>query len=84
MSMPLASLAYLALGAVCVATAVIVIRAYRQFIRSDPATTMTGDVVFVILFGSWSPPALLAAFLFYIGAVSVLMGLFIGWQWIVH
>jgi hypothetical protein len=83
MPMPLASAAYLLLGVLCVAVAVHVVRTYRQFIKSDPATTITSDLVFVLLFGSWSPPALLAAIVFYIGALSLLLGLFIAWQWLV-
>lgn len=81
MSEPLGAILFLALGAAFVAVGAYLFRLYRSTFMADPRATMTRDLISVLTFGWWSPPPILAAIMFYMGGVCVLIGLLVIWSW---
>jgi hypothetical protein len=49
----------------------LVIRYYQRIFASDPESAMTTDVFFVVLFGEWGAPALLALLLCLTGVFCI-------------
>jgi len=74
MSPSVAAVAFLAFGTALIGIGVYVFRLYRSTFASDPNGTMTRDLISVLTLGSWSPAPILAAFMFYLGAICVLVG----------
>jgi hypothetical protein len=82
MSQPVAAIVFLVLGMAFIGVGVYVFRLYRSTFMSDPSGTMTRDLISVLTLGSWSPPPVLAALMFYLGGICVLVGNLVFWTWI--
>ena len=82
MTEPLSSLILLLAGAALCRLALYIVRLYRSSMRNTPQQTMTQDIVFVLLLGTWAVPVILAALVMYLGIALLVFGTLFGWWWL--
>ena len=57
----------------------LVLRYYKENFLSDSESTMRADMFFVVLFGEWGAPALVALLLFLVGAFCIFISGLMVW-----